>query len=81
MGVAVDAAGNVYVADRGDNNVYMIPVGGGAQVTLGSGFTGPYGVAVDATGNVYIADNFNNTVKEIPVGSSTHDCLWVAGFG
>src|SRR6185437_13731748 len=66
-GVAVDAAGNVFVADRGNNAVKKIPVGGGSPVTLGSGFNTPYGVAVDAAGNVYVADYTNNAVKEIPV--------------
>jgi sugar lactone lactonase YvrE len=68
QGVAVDAAGNVYVADTQNNSVKEIPVGGGAPVVLGSGFNQPQGVAVDAAGNVYVADYGNNAVKEIPVG-------------
>jgi gliding motility-associated-like protein len=67
-GVAVDAAGNVYVADVGNNAVKKIPAGGGAVVSLGSGFSSPAGVAVDAAGNVYVADYGNNAVKEIPAG-------------
>jgi len=68
QGVAVDAAGNVYVADTQNNLVKKIPVGGGAPVTLGSGFSQPEGVAVDAAGNVYVADFGNDAVKEIPAG-------------
>src|SRR5207248_290126 len=51
-GVALDAAGNIYVADFGHHQVKKIPAGGGATVTLGSGYEGPYGVAVDAAGNI-----------------------------
>jgi DNA-binding beta-propeller fold protein YncE len=36
-----------------------------AQLTLGSGFSGPSGVAVDNAGNVFVADTDNNAVKEI----------------
>jgi gliding motility-associated-like protein len=68
FGVAVDAAGNVYVADTLNRAVYKIPVGGGAPVTIGSGFVGPNGVAVDAAGNVYVADIDNSEVKMISVG-------------
>ncbi len=66
--IAVDAAGNVYVADSGNSAIKMIPVGGGPVVTLGSGFSGPHGVAVDGEGNVFVSDSGNNAVKEIPAG-------------
>jgi sugar lactone lactonase YvrE len=68
QGVAVDAAGNVYVADTQNNLVKKIPVGGGAPVILGAGFSQPAGVAIDAAGNIYVADFGNDAVKEIPVG-------------
>jgi len=42
-GVAVDAAGNVYVADAGNSAVKIIPVGGGSPVVIGSGFSSPAG--------------------------------------
>lgn len=65
--VALDAAGNIYVADAGNNAVKKIPAGGGAPITIGSGFSDPTGVSVDAAGNVYVADFGNKAVKKIPV--------------
>ncbi|WP_295673405.1 cadherin-like beta sandwich domain-containing protein, partial [uncultured Mucilaginibacter sp.] len=66
--VAVDGAGNVYVAENGNNAIREIPAGGGGVITIGSGFITPTGVAVDAAGNVYVADYGNNAVKKVPVG-------------
>jgi hypothetical protein len=64
FGVAVDAAGDVFVADTGNNAVEeVLPDGSG--VTLGSGFSTPTGVAVDAAGDVFVADYGNNAVKEV----------------
>jgi len=66
--VAVDAAGNVFVADANNNAVKEIPVGGGAIITLGSGFKTPASVALDAADNVYVADFGNSAIKKIPAG-------------
>ena len=60
-GVALDAAGDIFVADTGDNAVKEIVAEGGAIpaspqiLTLGSGFIAPAGVAVDAAGDVFVA--------------------------
>ncbi len=77
-GVAKDAAGNIYVADRGNNLVKKIAPGG-TITAIGSGFSKPTGVAVDAAGNVYVADNGNNAVKKIPAGGGS-TVLWGTGF-
>jgi len=76
-GVAKDALGNIYVADRGNNAVKEIA--GRGTTTLGSGFNKPTGVAVDAAGNVYVADNGNNAVKKIPAGNGA-PITWGSGF-
>jgi len=68
-GVAVDAAGNVFVGDYGNQRVVKIPANGGAQTTIASGLNYPEGVAVDGAGNVYIADSDNNRVLEVPAGA------------
>jgi len=57
--VALDGAGNIYVADTANNAVKKIPAGcssAACTVTLGSGFTAPKSVAVDGSGNIFVAD-------------------------
>jgi sugar lactone lactonase YvrE len=67
-GIAVDASGNLYVANTSANQVLKISASGVATV-LATGasppFSGPTGVAVDAHGNVYVADTDNDLVREI----------------
>ena len=68
-GVAVDPAGNVYVADSANNRlVEATPSGAASQLVLSGitpGLSIPYGLGVDAMGNVYIADSANSRVVEL----------------
>jgi len=67
--VALDASGNVYVADSLANAVQVISAAGTA--TIGSGLSAPSGVAVDAAGNVFIADTGHNRIVEVPNENGT----------
>jgi hypothetical protein len=65
--IAVDAAGNLYVADSGLGEVEMYPAGSGsgtAGTSVGTGLKAPTGVAVDGAGDVFIADS--GSVYEVP---------------
>ncbi len=63
--VAVDASGNVYIADAFNNAIKEWNASTQQVSTLvSSGLNHPESVAVDAAGNVYIADFENNAIKE-----------------
>ena len=63
--MAVDGAGNVYIADTGNNAIKEWVAASNTVTTLvSSGLIFPHGVAVDGAGNVYIADTGNNAIKE-----------------
>jgi len=90
VAVAVDSAGNLYIADYAQR---IRQVSGGAIATVagdgayGSGgdggpatsaqLFGPTGVAADANGNLYIADVVNNRIRKVSNGAITT----VAGNG
>ncbi|MGD9622008.1 MAG: serine/threonine-protein kinase PknD [Mycolicibacterium sp.] len=80
-GVAVDAAGNVYVTDWGNDRVLKIPAGSDRQVELPfAGLKSPDDVAVDLAGSVYVADTGNNRVLKLPAGTETPIELPFAGL-
>ncbi len=68
-GMALDTAGNLYVADTTNNAVYRFASGSSTGTTVGSGLTGPTGVAVDGAGNLFIGDSGNGRVVEVPIVS------------
>jgi hypothetical protein len=53
QGVAVDASGNIFVAD-GSGKVLMVPAGGGAPVQVGGALDMPTGLAFDAAGVLHV---------------------------
>jgi sugar lactone lactonase YvrE len=67
-GVAVDSAGDVYVADSDTSQVLKISPSG-VQSTVPATGIAPLGVAVDSAGDIYIADGYNSRVVKItPAG-------------
>jgi streptogramin lyase len=83
LGVAVDHAGNIYVAEFASDIIRKITSDGVVNTLAGSAgnpgsadgtgdnahFRNPWSVAVDSTGNVYVADKSNFTIRQItPTG-------------
>ena len=79
-GVAVDGAGNLYIADTNNNRIRKVGTSGTITTIAGTGTAGysgdsgaatsatlnkPAAVVVDSTGNLYIADTGNDVVRMI----------------
>ena len=91
-GVATDIAGNVYIADSGNNVIEKIDYSGNLTVIAGNGTPGmasngvatstqlnaPCGVAADSSGNIYIADTGNNLIEKV---DSSGNLTIIAGNG
>ena len=85
-GIAIDPAGNLYVADEGNSNIRKITpsgvvttlagearqTGGNDGTSKAAHFSAPRGLAVDGAGNVYVADTDNHLIRKItPAGVVT----------
>ena len=80
-GVAVDNAGNVYIADAANGAVKEYVASTGVVQTLASTAPSfPRDVAVDSVGNVYIADTQNNAVDEYVAATGTLTTLVSTGL-
>lgn len=81
--VAVDSAGNVYVADTGNFTIRKITTNGAVSTLAGlagnagssdglgtnAAFYEPEGITVDTASNVFVADTWNDTIREVsPAG-------------
>ena len=92
-GVAVDGAGNVYIADRDNNSIYKVDFTGTITTIAGTGdygfggdggpateaqLGGPNSVAVDGEGNVFITDSGNYRIRKV---DSTGRITTIAGTG
>lgn len=92
-GIAIDSAGNIYIADTSNHRIRKINTSGIISTIAGTGtgtFGGdnaaataakvnsPQGVAVDSSGNIYIADTSNNRIRKIDTNGNIST---VAGNG
>jgi hypothetical protein len=86
LGVAVDASGNVFIADTHNNVIRKVNTNGIIMTVVGNGIGGysgdgstptnaelsaPFGVAVDVIGNLYIADFGNKRIRKVSGAGST----------
>jgi sugar lactone lactonase YvrE len=94
-GVALDAAGNLFIADYNNNRIRKVDAATGIISTVAgngtAGFGGdggaataaqltwPTGVTVDAAGNIYIADNQNNRVRKVDAATGIISTLMGTG--
>ncbi len=80
LGLALDSAGNLYIADSYNHRIREVVTGGNISTVAGSGTEGfggddgaaiyaalnyPQGIAFDAAGNLYIADTFNHRIRKV----------------
>ncbi len=95
QGIAIDPAGNLYIADWANHRVRMVSTSTGIITTIaGTGIQGysgdggpavnanlnlPNSVALDSSGNLYISDSYNNRIRKVAV--STGIITTVAGGG
>ncbi len=92
-GLAVDAGGNLYIADTGANRIRKVDTNGNISTVAGngsSGFSGdgglatsasiaaPTGVAFDSAGNMYIADFNNLRIRKVGTNGNIST---IAGIG
>jgi uncharacterized protein (TIGR03437 family) len=92
-GIAIDAIGNVYIADTFNHRIRMVTLDGNIHTVAGNGVAGfrgdngqatnaelnhPEGIAVDTAGNLYIADTFNQRVRMV---LSNGKIVTIAGTG
>jgi sugar lactone lactonase YvrE len=95
-GIAVDSAGNLYIADTENCRIRKVSTSGVITTVAGNGYKGysgddgpatsaqiawPYGVAVDSKGNVYIAEHNNHRIRKVSRDGIITTIAGVESFG
>ncbi len=95
-GVAVDAAGNLYIADLDNHRIRKVDTAGNISTVAGNGMAAysgdggqatsaslnrPEGVAVDTANNLYIADSFNNRIRKVDTAGVISTFAGTGNFG
>lgn len=81
-GVAIDAVGNIYIADTGNNRIRRIDRTGLLTTIGDTPFTAPRGVAAALDGSIYVADTGKNRICQIFDNKVVHVAgAETAGFG
>jgi streptogramin lyase len=85
-GVASDRAGNLFVAEFGNNTIRKVVIATGEVTTFAGSaqssgssdgigaaarFSGPHGIASDGEGNLFVADSDNHAIRRIAIGTRT----------
>jgi uncharacterized protein (TIGR03437 family) len=73
LALALDSAGDIYIADTGNSVIREITTNGNIKTvaTYGVSLSRPEGIALDAAGNLYIADTHNQCVRRVASGTAT----------
>src|SRR6266481_983512 len=84
-GLALDAAGNIFVADTNNGRIQKFSPNGTYITSIGTKGSGygqlgePNGIAIDRVGNIYVADARNHCVRKLaPDGTFIGE--WAPGF-
>ncbi len=95
-GIAVDSAGDIYVADTGNNRIREIAADGTINTIAGNGtaafggdggpavsasFKSPYGVALDSAGLIYIAEYSSSRIRRIALSGGISTIAGNGRFG
>ena len=93
LGLTVDNADQIYVADTGNNRIRKVDTEGNVTTLAGSAqgyadgngasalFDEPWDVVIDATGNLYVADYGNNRIRKIDTSNNVTSIAGYAGVG
>jgi uncharacterized protein (TIGR03437 family) len=94
-GVAVDAAGNLYIADCNNQRIRKVSTAGTITTVAGNGvaafsgdlgpavdasLNGPFAVAVDNSGNLCIADEWNSRIRKVSTAGTITTIAGDGGF-